>query len=35
VGMVDNAMLDQRQLNRLAEQVAKAKGKATAKGGKT
>src|SRR3982751_1841932 len=32
VGMVDNAMLDQRQLNRLAEQVAKAKGKATAKG---
>jgi len=31
VGMVDNAMLDQRQLSRLAEQVARAR----AKGGKT
>jgi predicted transcriptional regulator len=34
VGMVDSAMLDQRQLSMLAEQVAKAKEKAKAKGGR-
>ena len=33
--MVDNAMLDQRQLRMLADQVARAKEKAAAKGGKT
>ena len=31
VGMVDNAMLDQKQLKLLADQVAKAKAKATKK----
>jgi hypothetical protein len=31
---VDTAMLDQRQLRLLADQVAKAKEKTTAKGGK-
>jgi BlaI family penicillinase repressor len=34
VGMVDTAMLDPRQLRLLADQVAKAKERATAKGGK-
>ena len=34
VGMVDTAMLDQRQLRALADQVAKAKVQAKAKGGR-
>jgi hypothetical protein len=34
VGMVDTAMLDQRQLRTLADQVAKAKAKGETKGGR-